>query len=206
MHYQYCLEAGLDIFGTNAEVMPGQWEYQIGTTKGITCADHLAMSRYLLHRVAEEFKVSVTFDPKPIKGDWNGTGCHTNFSNNSTRNKETGLQAINEIVAKLEKYHAETIFCYGQDNDQRLSGKHETSSMLKFTSGVSNRAASVRISTNVNKKGYGYLEDRRPGSNMDPYIVSALLLDIAQNNGKHVNYIKECYELALKLIKLRYKH
>ena len=59
---------------------------------------------------------------------------------------------------------------YGADNDQRLTGKHETQSIKKFSYGISDRGASIRIPIfTVNNEWCGYLEDRRPAANADPY-------------------------------------
>merc|ERR1719498_2273997 len=124
-HYKACVFAGLTISGTNAEVMPGQWEYQIGPCEGIDSGDHLWMSRYLMVRICEMFGAIVSFNPKPIPGDWNGAGCHTNFSTEEMR-QPGGLKAIITAVEKLGKNHAEHVKVYGEGNERRLTGNHET--------------------------------------------------------------------------------
>jgi len=175
-HYEACLYAGISIAGINAESMPGQWEYQIGPCEGIQSGDDLWMSRYLLIRVCEAQRVNVSFDPKPIPGNWNGAGCHTNYSTLKMREKE-GYSEIISAIEKLKQKHAEHIKVYGTGNDRRLTGKHETASINEFSYGVANREASVRIPWTVKNDGCGYFEDRRPASNMDPYIVTSKIFE-----------------------------
>lgn len=174
-HYRACLYAGVKIAGCNGEVMPGQWEYQCGPCEGIDSGDHLWMSRYILHRVAEMFGVVVSFDPKPIPGDWNGAGCHTNFSTKAMR-EDGGWDHIINAIKKLEKKHAEHILLYGEGNDRRLTGLHETAPLDNFSYGVANRGASIRIPRTTEKDKKGYFEDRRPASNMDPYVVTSKII------------------------------
>ena len=173
-HLELCLDAGIDICGTNAEVMASQWEYQIGICDALKVSDDLWVSRYILQRITEEYNCYATFHPKPYEA-WNGTGGHTNFSTLSMRN-ENGIDFIYKACEKLKLKHNEHIEVYGKYNDQRLSGNFETSDLKSFSYGVGDRSCSVRIPINVYNDKFGYLEDRRPASNLDPYLVTQMLM------------------------------
>jgi len=172
-HLQACLTAKIKISGLNAEVAPNQWEFQIGPCEGIESGDHMIVARFLLERIAEKYWVQIVYTPKLYK-HLNGSGCHTNFSTEITRS-DNGIEEIYKCMLKLGKKHTEHILVYGKDNENRLTGIHETSSMDKFTFGVGTRNTSVRIPNQVLKDGCGYFEDRRPAANIDPYQVTSII-------------------------------
>jgi glutamine synthetase len=172
-HMRACLYAKIKYAGLNSEVTQSQWEYQVGPCEGIEAGDHLTVANFLLERIAEKYNVQICYHPK-LYHDKNGTGCHTNFSTSKTRS-EYGIEEIYRCMEKLEEKHCEHIAVYGDDNDKRLTGIHETSSYTNFSYGIGTRNTSVRIPSQVAKDGCGYFEDRRPAANCDPYKVTSII-------------------------------
>ncbi len=186
-HLDMCLDAGLNVEGINAEVATGQWEFQVFAKGAALAGDQVWIARYLMERTAEKYGLSINWHPKPLKGDWNGSGMHANFSNGLLR--EAGSKEVYSTVCEafgpVKELHIEV---YGADNDQRLTGAHETQSIDKFSYGVSDRGASIRIPIATVENGWkGWLEDRRPASNGDPYKIAARIIKTVKSAEVTVN-------------------
>ncbi len=182
-HADLCIEAGLNFEGINQEVAAGQWEFQLFAKGAKKAGDEIWVARYLLDRLTEDFGYYIEYHPKPIKGDWNGSGMHANFSNTTLRT--CGSQEVYEEICskfKPKQRIKDAIAAYGAYNDQRLTGLHETQSIKKFSFGVSDRGASIRIPIATVEGGWkGWLEDRRPASNADPYKVANNIINTVKD-------------------------
>jgi glutamine synthetase len=182
-HLDLCLDAGINHEGINAEVAKGQWEFQVFAKGSKKIGDDMWIARYLLLRLCEKYGLDVEFHCKPIRGDWNGSGMHCNFSTKYLR-EVGGKEYFEKLMAAFDKYKDEHIAAYGPDNHLRLTGLHETQSIDKFNWGVANRGASVRVPHSfVNNNYKGYLEDRRPNSAANPYKIVARVLQTIKSVG-----------------------
>lgn len=175
-HLELCLAAGINHEGINAEVAKGQWEFQIFAKGSKTAADDVWVARYLLMRLTEKYGINIELHCKPLSGDWNGSGMHCNFSTEYMR-ETGGKEYFLKLMDAFEKNRDEHIAAYGPDNHLRLTGLHETQSIDKFSWGVADRGASIRVPHSFVKNDYkGYLEDRRPNSQGDPYKIVGRIL------------------------------
>ena len=159
----------------------GQWEFQVFGKGSRKAADDIWVARYLLMRCCEKYGVDIDWHCKPLLGDWNGSGMHCNFSTKFMR--ETGGEDyFKKLMDAFDKNRDEHIAAYGPDNHLRLTGLHETQTIDKFSWGIADRGASIRVPHSFVNDGYkGYLEDRRPNSQGCPYqIASRVLKTIAE--------------------------
>ena len=177
-HLDLCLECGINHEGINAEVAKGQWEFQIFGKGSKKAADEMWMARYLLERLTEKYGVDIEYHCKPLGDtDWTGSGMHANFSTEYLRTVG-GKEYFEALMKAFEENLEDHIAVYGPDNHMRLTGKHETAPWNKFSYGVADRGASVRVPHSFIKNDYkGYLEDRRPNSQGDPYQIASQILE-----------------------------
>jgi len=182
LHLTHCAYAGVKISGINAEVCPSQWEFQIGPCEGISAGDHLHMGRYILHRICESYGYFVNYHPKLLEGKkWSGSGCHINFSTVKMREgtkKYSGYHFIQKAIIRLQDSHDDIMDFYGEYNNLRLNGLNNTSDYNKFSWSIGGRCASLRVGNNVYENKQGFFEDRRPASNIDPYLATSKLFQV----------------------------
>jgi glutamine synthetase len=177
-------EIGINVVGYNTEVAPGQAELQL-LGQGLKACDDLIIMRYIIIQIAKKYGYQISFHPKVLKGDWNGSGAHVNYSTlqmrDPTHGNTNGLTDsyahIMYAISKFDENHQKHIAVYGEDNELRLTGKHETSDINTFTYGIANRGCSIRIPNMTHHQRYGYIEDRRPSSNFNPYLVLPLIFE-----------------------------
>lgn len=178
-HLEVCVKAGISIEGINAEVAPGQWEFQIGTLNPIALGDQVWAARWLLDRIAEKYGYWINYKAKPYT-NYNGSGAHLNFSIDPMRKGGLDPEVVCEWIGTRLNEH---LSVYGYDYEKRLTGKHETCSYKEFRYGLSDRTASIRISSDRS-----YIEDRRPNANVDPYEAATVMLETIYNNMEKINF------------------
>lgn len=176
-HYAMCLRAGIKVSGMNTEAGKGQGEFQVGPCKGINIGDHVIAARHTMHKAANKYRVAISFAPVN-EGVEHASGAHMNFSCRQTRG-DGGLTVIEKVGRALGRRAKEAVTLFGEDNDKRLNGAGFTSDINSFRFAVADRTASVRIPRACGIVGKGWLEDRRPSANCDPYRVATHIMKTA---------------------------
>ena len=176
-HLDLCLDAGINHEGINSEVAKGQWEFQIFGKGSKRAADEMWVARYLMQRLCERYGIDIEYHCKPLGDtDWNGSGMHANFSTEYMRTIG-GKEYFEKLMEAFKQNREDHIAVYGPNNHMRLTGKHETASIHEFNYGLADRGASIRVPHSFLNNGYkGYLEDRRPNSQGDPYQITSQIL------------------------------
>ncbi len=176
-HLDLCLDAGINHEGINSEVAKGQWEFQIFGKGSKRAADEMWVARYIMQRLCEKYAIDIEYHCKPLGDtDWNGSGMHANFSTEYMRTVG-GKAYFEKLMKAFEEAREDHIAVYGPHNEMRLTGKHETASIHEFSYGIADRGASIRVPHSFANNGYkGYLEDRRPNSEGDPYQIASQIL------------------------------
>nr|CAH7745052.1 unnamed protein product [Callosobruchus chinensis] len=161
--YRALLYAGVNVYSDCAEPAPSQWELKTNGERGVKPADDMWFSRWLMQRIAEDFGLCISFQPF-VSPRWSKSGLHVTYSTKKMRDND-GMKYIQETIKKLEKCHTEMLKIY-----------KSTYLGDKFTSGIGDRTASVRIPKIVADKKKGFIEDRRPAGNADPYKIMEALI------------------------------
>ena len=138
----------------------------------------------MLLKIAEKHGLAVTFEAKPVLGEWNGAGLHHNVSTKELREDGTE-EKFKTIMERLALNHKDDMKVYGVDNHLRMTGELETSSPDDFSWGISDRGCSIRIPVQTIQNNWcGYFEDRRPASSIDPYQTTNAILKSLIEPGK----------------------
>ena len=175
--FQNANRADLNVTQLSGGVAPSQWTIKLEGTAKVKLLDDLICLRYIIAKSAEKYGVTICFHPQLLKEEWNGSACLIEYSNDKMRTDKECNYIRNTVIKNLDKTHAEYVSKCGEDNNRRLIGTNNTSKNDEFTSAVGKYDCSVRIPKLTNVRGHGSIEDRRPGANMDPYVVVPYLLN-----------------------------
>ena len=180
-HLENCLKAGLKISGINAEVMPGQWEFQVGPVAAPEVADQLWVARWLLYRTAEDFPTTV--------GQQRLGQARPEAGQGRLERRRLPHQLLDRRDAReLRRVHRRRRGARHAPRaaHRQLRRRHRGAPDRPARDGLAarvhataSRTAAPRCAfrgrSRIDKKGY--IEDRRPNANMDPYVVTRLIIE-----------------------------